>query len=162
VWPKDLKNGDVLARLTALFAEKGVRLLLWPMLDDADGRWLNASNAERFAAFVRRLERHLTGGLAGVLFDLEPPLLAVRSPLPGDLRALAPRAERRREFEASATAIRGLVSELEARNVRTSAAVLPVVLFGPGWEELLGTPVRGMGFDHVTVMMYTSILEGWS
>ena len=41
----------------------------------------------------------------------------------------------------------------------------PVALDPPGaqaWQRLLGTPVDGLEADHVSVMLYTSILEGWS
>src|SRR6185295_17904670 len=30
------------------------------------------------------------------------------------------------------------------------------------YQELLGTPVDGLAWDHVSVMLYTSMIEGWS
>ena len=42
----------------------------WPMLADADGRWIGAANAPRFCAFAERLAREL--GVGEVVLDLEP------------------------------------------------------------------------------------------
>ncbi|MDB4946588.1 MAG: hypothetical protein JWP97_6122, partial [Labilithrix sp.] len=58
------------------------------------------------------------------------------------------------------------VTELRARGVTTAAAVWPLVALDPrgarGWQSLLGTPVDALGVQRVSVMVYTSILEGWS
>jgi hypothetical protein len=31
-----------------------------------------------------------------------------------------------------------------------------------GWQRLLGTPVDGVGFERITVMAYTSLIEGYA
>jgi hypothetical protein len=47
-----------------------------------------------------------------------------------------------------------------------SLAVWPFVALDPrgadGWQYWLGTPVDALDAAHVSVMMYTSLLEGWS
>ena len=64
--------------------EAGVSVALWPMLDDARGRWASSANATALARFARdRLD-----GLAAVgalpdelCLDLEPPLPRMRKAL---------------------------------------------------------------------------------
>jgi hypothetical protein len=142
--------------------DAGVRVSLWPMLDDAQGRWASAINAEAFARFLRQVVAH---GCDGVAFDLEPPIERMRALLGGSVRP---------DVRATVLAFAGargtyadLARELKARKLHVVAAVLPLVLFDregqhPTWQKLLGTPVDGVPFDHVSVMLYTSLLEGWS
>src|SRR6185437_10729070 len=42
------------------------------------------------------------------------------------------------------------------------AAIAAPILFLPGWQEALGTPVFDVAWDHVSPMLYTSMIEGWS
>ena len=52
--------------------------------------------------------------------------------------------------------------------MQCSAAVLPFVLFDPSDGRLrpvqraLAAPVDALPWDHVSVMLYTSMIEGWS
>ena len=63
----------------------GIRAGLWPMLDDVQGRWANAANAEPFAAFVRGLLRDLgeTARPDVVALDLEPSIAEMRAAFRG-------------------------------------------------------------------------------
>lgn len=162
-------------------ARAEVPLAIWPMLADGDGRWVSAGNAERFAALVRALVGELAPrGLspAEVMVDLEPPFAEVRalSDLPESrgLRLLEPlrRLPKTLAVPSAATFARGgdvlgaLTRELRAQGIATSAAVWPLVALdrprAATWQALLGTPVDALGADRVSVMMYTTILEGWS
>jgi hypothetical protein len=77
---------------------------------------------------------------------------------PFSLDAPALRAARRR--------IAALVEALHGEGAAVSAAVALPVLFDrvgvDAWQLALGTPVDGIAWDHVSPMLYTSILEGWS
>lgn len=154
--------------LLARAAEAGVRVGLWPMLNDAEGRWASAHNAERFCAFAEDAVARAEGSpaLVEVAVDLEPPFgiasrLVSRHPHGGGAALpFAPLAPARRHFAR-------LVDRLRARGLGVTAAVLPMVLFergGPdgGWQRLLATPVDGVAWSHVSVMAYTSLFEGWS
>ncbi len=55
----------------------GCRVALWPMLADADGRWLGAENAVRFTAFTERIADELSP--SEIVLDLEPPIAALRA-----------------------------------------------------------------------------------
>ncbi len=166
-----VRPGD-LARVPPLLdraAAAGVVVGLWPMLDDADGRWASAHNAERFCAFAEEVVARGEGSpaLREVAIDLEPPfglasrLVSRRAREGLPLAApFAPLAPARRRFAR-------LVDRLRGRGLAVSAAVLPMVLFergGPdgGWQRLLATPVDGVPWSHVSVMAYTSLFEGWS
>jgi hypothetical protein len=67
---------------------------------------------------------------------------------------------------AASRALASAVAELHARGIRTASAVWPLVALDAagrrGWQALLGTPVDALATERVSVMMYTSILEGWS
>lgn len=145
-----------------------VPLSVWPMLSDEMGRWASAKNAEKFAAFVRNVcDVHEPGE---ILVDLEPPFSDARvlsNALPRGIARIAGRGAITQESFAEAEAVLGaLVAELRARGIATSAAVWPLVALDPpgahAWQALLGTPVDALAPDRVSVMMYTSILEGWS
>lgn len=151
--------------------DAGVGVGLWPMIEDAAGRWASASNAAPFAEFVKRLLAAVPAGarVIDLAVDLEPPFgvvsIALRSPaavwpsLPsvgGDGWASA-----RRQFRA-------LIGAVHERGMQCSAVVLPFVLLDPSAGRLrpvqraLSVPVDALPWDHVNVMLYTSMFEGWS
>lgn len=147
----------------------GLRIGLWPMLADADGRWASAHNAAPFAAFVRELLEVLArdGALPDELvLDLEPPIDAMRRLVERGRPSPAPDALRGADAQET---FRNLVIDLAAGGVQATAAAIPLILADDerhagraGWQRLLGTPVDGVGFSRVEVMLYTSLLEGYS
>jgi hypothetical protein len=156
---------DTLARL----AGEGIETAVWPMLADADGRWANANNHHRFASFARDVAAASEPrGVREIVVDLEPAISDVRAALSsfrGAGRLLGSVADGSRLAQASA-ALASLVAELSAEGMSTTAVAVPMVLFdreeSARWQSLLGTPVDGPPWSHVNVMLYTSILEGWS
>jgi hypothetical protein len=163
VWPG---TEGAAREAAARFAGEGLRPALWPMLADADGRWIGAANAARFCAFAEELAASLAP--AEIVLDLEPPIEAVRGTLASrGLHAhLLPISLDPAAFRAAREAIAGLSRRLREGGVAVSAAVAAPVLLDPpgrdGWQALLGTPVDGIAWDHVSPMLYTSIAEGWS
>ncbi|WP_437900241.1 hypothetical protein [Sorangium sp. So ce124] len=160
--------------LVAACADAGVAVAVWPMIADEDGRWASACNAAAFGAFVARLLDALDArrlAAAEIVFDLEPPIDAVRRALAGgrgalDLLGGGPREARGspRWIEAQ-RAYAELAGAVHARGMATSAAIVPLVLTdGParGWERLLGTPVSAPPWGRVGAMLYTSLFEGYS
>ncbi|WP_437986522.1 hypothetical protein [Sorangium sp. So ce117] len=157
--------------LAAACADAGVAVAVWPMIADEDGRWASAGNAAAFDAFVARLLDALDArrlAAAEVVFDLEPPIEAVRRALAGgrgalDLLGGGPRGAPR--WDEAQRAYAELAGAVHARGVATSAAIVPLVLAdGParGWEQLLGTPVSAPPWGRVGAMLYTSLFEGYS
>lgn len=154
--------------------DAGVPLSIWPMLSDDDGRWANKHNAAAFRRLTLALCDRLEEARArprDVLFDLEPPFARARTLAsvgagrpPGDLRGVLRRSSP--GFDSAAQTLADAVSELHARGITTSSAVWPLVALDPpggrGWQALLGTPVDALGAGHVSVMVYTTIFEGWS
>ncbi len=145
--------------------EAGVCVAVWPMLGDADGRWASSANASRFADHARRhlaaLER------AGyppdeLCLDLEPPLAVMRRAI--DRGAMLGRVggERARcAFE-----LERLIADAAAHGVPTWGTVVPLILADerqtPSWQRLLGTPVDALSLRRVSVMLYTSMMVGYS
>ncbi|WP_438043723.1 hypothetical protein [Sorangium sp. So ce128] len=160
--------------LAAACADAGVAVAVWPMIADEDGRWASAGNAAAFGAFVARLLDALDArrlAAAEVVFDLEPPIEAVRRALAGgrgalDLLGGGPRGARgSTRWEEAQRAYVELAGAVHARGVATSAAIVPLVLTdGParGWERLLGTPVSAPPWGRVGAMLYTSLIAGYS
>ena len=149
----------------------GVSVGLWPMIEDDAGRWASAANAPRFAAFVRQLLDVVPvgAGVRDLAIDLEPPFgvvtTALRSPTAvwpslGDVGDVGWRAARRQ--------FRSLIGAVHDRGFHCSATVLPFVLLDPSSGRLrpiqraLSVPVDALPWDHVNVMLYTSMIEGWS
>lgn len=157
--------------LVAACNQAGVSIGLWPMIEDADGRWASASNAARFGAFVRRLLDAVPAGarVLDIAIDLEPPFgvitTALRSP-----NAVWPAvtAVGDDSWTAARRQFRGLIGAVHDRGMHCSATVLPFVLLDPSSGRLrpvqraLSVPVDALPWDHVNVMLYTSLFEGWS
>jgi len=155
----------------------GVPVSIWPMLSDDEGRWASAHNAASFVSFVRETADTLVdAGLTPreVLLDLEPPFVHARALAASGgsgadrngLGAVRPRTTSAAVMDVASNELMSAVAELHARGIATASAVWPLVALDPpgarGWQSLLGTPVDALATGRVSVMMYTSILEGWS
>src|SRR5512140_2704508 len=155
---------DVLARL----AGEGIATAVWPMLADADGRWANAHNHAKFAAFARAVAKAAEGtGVTEIVVDLEPAIEDVRAAL-GSVRAgrLLESVADGSRLAAARGAFASLSREMNEHGLATTAVAVPMVLLDRAessrWQALLGTPLDGPSWSGVNVMLYTSILEGWS
>lgn len=162
----------------------GVPISVWPMLSDDEGRWASANNATSFVTFVRQVTDALGSAHVPpreVLLDLEPPFaharaLAVTGGAASQGTAAGARAvlglgasargSSSHAMDAASTELAAAVTALHARGIATASAVWPLVALDPpgsrGWQALLGTPVDALATERVSVMMYTSIIEGWS
>jgi hypothetical protein len=170
-------------RLLGAYAGAGLAVSLWPMLADREGRWANAKNLDRFAVLVEAIVGAIgPGGAlpAEVMIDLEPSIEELRGGVaPSEAPSSAvnahflPLAGDPRAYASARARLTALVGDLHARGVAVGSAVPPTVLLDPDrgdparggsrpFQETLGTPVDGPAWDHVNVMLYTSILEGWS
>ncbi len=176
---------EPLGRVVRTLADAGVSLSIWPMLADEEGRWANGANASSFARFLGALLKTFDAGPCApceILFDLEPALAharvlaAVAGPL-APRAALSLSASLFRVAERSCwgtwaraddgcAELRSAVTEVHARGMGTAAAVWPLVALDPPgqalWQSLLGTPVDSLLTRRVSVMLYTTIFEGWS
>ncbi len=147
----------------------GVHAAIWPMLDDAAGRWASSATLPRYVAFVERLTRELARAAVPVVevaFDLEPPFAAAQAASHGALlQPLRTALALRKDFDKAALALAAHVTRL-GETAQVSCAAVPLVLLDPArrpfYQALLGTPVDGVAFGSVSVMAYTSIVEGWS
>lgn len=160
VWPDRV---DGLERLAQAAADHGVPLGVWPMLSDAQGRWLSAANAAPFAEFGSAILRRMAtaGHLPSTLvLDLEPPLGRVRALIDGRAVGL------RRPAKHSLAPLESLRSELARDAIETLAAVVPTVCTDPrgrpGWQRALGVPVDDVQADTVSAMLYSSLAVGYS
>jgi len=150
----------IAAELVASARARGLRVGLWPMLDDADGRWLNPDNERQFEAWVDALV-DAAPDIDTLVMDLEPPIAEVRALVDGRLDAA--RAWLGRDGSTARHA--HIVDRLRARGIESYAAVIPAVLHGGrvgrGWQRGLGTPIDGVAYDRVSPMLYTSLFEGY-
>lgn len=166
VRPWDLAE---LPSLLAACADQGVAAAAWPMVEDRDGRWASARNAELFRDFTLRVR---DANAKEIAIDLEPPIDDVRalmSGVGGAARALRSGVTAA-EFAKARGVYVAMADQLRAEGIATTAAVLPHALLDDGethdrgarWQRLAGTPVDGPAFDRYSVMLYTSMVEGWS
>ncbi|NOY91637.1 MAG: hypothetical protein GXP55_10590 [Deltaproteobacteria bacterium] len=112
-----------------------VPLVVWPLLDDARGRWPSGGNVAAFREHVLDFIEGLAPGT--LLFDLEPPLAWTRAAL-------------------------RLARELRERGWRLESVVPPMLVYGRRWERWLGTPAAELACARMEPMAYTSLFEGYS
>ena len=145
-------------------AGEGIDLVVWPMLSDEEGRWANATNAESFARFCESTLDVVTP--RELMIDLEPPFAEAKTLAASPARGVIELAAGARGYRESERVLSALVKRLRLRGVASSCAVWPLIALDPPnerhWQEILGTPVDALEIDHVSVMVYTSIIEGWS
>jgi hypothetical protein len=173
---------DGLAPVLATAAAESVPVGLWPMLASSDGRWLSLRTGAAFRAHLDRVLALLDSGegrsrsppVREVHFDLEPPLTDVRRlvrPSASALRTLL-RRDGAREAVDPSRPVASCVERVRERGLSASAVVAPVIACDPppvsqapptgiGWQAALGTPVDGLAFDRVDVMIYPSLVEGY-
>lgn len=168
VRPWDLRD---VPRLVGACNDAGVGVGLWPMIGDADGRWANALNALAFTRFARDLLDAIPGGarVVDLAVDLEPPFgvvtTALRSPA-----AVWPSITSLNGagWKAARGLYRGLIAAVHERGLQCSSAAMPFVLLDPSRgpfrpvQRALTAPVDALPWDHVSVMIYSSMVEGWS
>jgi hypothetical protein len=155
--------GDVVRACRAA----GVRVGLWPMLERHAGRWPSASNVEAFVTFVDELLEVLDRGATlpdELAIDLEPPIFDLGRLLRLEAQVIA----RRLVLDLRPDVVQrycDLVHAIHGRGITTLAAVLPVLLSDRpgtgGWQRFLGTPTDEPPFSRVTVMLYSSLIEGY-
>lgn len=150
---------DEVGEVVRQFQAAGVAVGLWPMLADADGRWVSAASHAHFIAYCDQL-------LAKVPFadelviDLEPPL-EVLSRLKMGRPTWSPTQQ---SYGAVRVALASAVDRWRAV-MRVTTAVMPFLAFeiaGQWLQRLLGTPVSSLACDRHSLMAYTSLFEGWS
>lgn len=139
----------------------GVFVGLWPMVDDADGRWASVSSAGPLLAFAERVIA-AAPTCDELILDLEPPIATMtawKAGRPGPLHLPS-----RRRFRDARTAYADAVTRWRAER-RVTTAILPSLaaeLGGEWLEWLSGTPMSALPVDRHSVMAYTSLFEGWS
>ncbi len=181
VRPHDLA---ALSALDRAFTDAGVRPAYWPMLADEEGRWAAAGNVARFGDFARSVAACVPG--RELVVDLEPPIgpsrdltevigerTARRGPLAlraaATVRAVGAALEAARKISPRDLAharreLARLVDDLALAGTQVSACILPPLVLDrrAAWQTLFGTPLAGPRWHEVHVMLYSSMLEGWS
>lgn len=167
-----------MARALRALSDAGLRLGLWPLLDDDHGYWPSESNAAEFCARVREVlafARDAGARVATVAVDLEPPLDVTRKLLcgtPGQRAArfaemfrdaLHGRAAHEQARAEAVAEFAGLARNLAAAGMETLAVMAPPVVLDLAsgtrlWQELLRTPVALPRWSVASPLMYTSMI----
>lgn len=146
---------------------EGVRCGLWPMIEDAHGRWPSVKNARRFEGYASRVLDDVPASVRppDVAFDLEPPIHEVARWW-SRTRVDPAAAATHEGWDEAVARFAGLAARVRASGAEAVAAVVPMCLYdapgGGGWQRVMGTPVDHVPWDRATAMLYTSIFEGWS
>ncbi len=149
--------GDVVRR----FRDRGVFVAVWPMLDDADGRWVSAASAPAFIAFADAVLAEVPFADELVL-DLEPPKAQLEKWK--DWRPTWRQTPSPSRYHDARDAL-GEATHRWRRGRRITTAILPLLALevrGEWMQRAVGTPATMLDVDRHSVMAYTSLLEGWS
>ncbi|MEM1031067.1 MAG: hypothetical protein AAF928_11905 [Myxococcota bacterium] len=156
-------SGDDLGRTLAVLRDDGLRVTLWPMLADAEGRWPSARNAAAFKGFVVDTLDRLPRLPHAVAIDLEPPYDELLGLLRLDPRAIAARWRSHHRHLQAVQTFTALCHELRDRELEVLAVAFPLILEDSataGWQRFLGTPVDDLP-ARFNAMIYTSLIEGY-
>lgn len=151
---------DELPPVVARLQGEGLPVGVWPMLDDADGRWLSVESASRWVELASEVIARAPR-CDEVVLDLEPPLASVLGWMRG--RPTLPRWTGGAAFRTARAQLTAAIDAFRPRRVTT--ALIPLLaLEGAGqWMQfLLGTPASRLPVDRHSLMAYTSLYEGWS
>lgn len=141
------------------FQGAGVFVALWPMIDDAEGRWASTTTYAPFIAFADALRARVPFA-DELVIDLEPPIAKLARWKEG-----RPTWPRSRPRYAVARAALAAAVERWRMGARITTAILPFLTLewrGQWMQRALGTPVSGLAIERHSVMAYTSLFEGWS
>lgn len=171
------KIGDAaLAKLLQATNEQEVPVVAWFLLDDDNGYWLNEANIPAVRETLIELMDWLDVIDAGVVwlgFDMEP-TLQVSSALDdhlssGEIGAAVDLLAAGHNPVSYQTAVAGFaeIAELaHQRGYRTQAYVFPPILHDhldgdADLQDVLGTPLAGVGFKQWAVMAYRTVFEAY-
>ncbi len=152
--------------------DAGVRVNLWPMLSDAQGRWPNASNVDAFVPWwnevIDRVEQDDLP-VTTMIVDLELGWdvqaqvreLGAEGDVLGAMGLLMDHADPAR-YEASKQVFGDMVADAQGRGFRVRLTTLPMVIddFEDGDQDLqtvLDCPVEGIVWDEISVQVYRSV-----
>ncbi len=172
---RGLQTEDDLRATCRAADQADVALLLWPLLPEAEGYWANQENADAFAAWTRTLvgwaERDCRR-VDGVVIDLEMPIDRMRAledvVANGggalDVATVLLSSVDEAAFDHARGVFADLADELRAQGLRVELTALPVVaddvLDGDeGIAQALGTPVRGIDADAISLQVYRSSFD---
>jgi hypothetical protein len=135
----------------------------WPLLARADGYWPSERDPARFGT---RVEALLGRGPAPpwLLVDLEPPFSEMKA-LTGPARvpALIAKNLSPRRYRAARADFAALAGRLRDGGTRTLACATPLaggdfLAGGSFWQDAFESPLLGVGWDAVGLMVYTTLL----
>lgn len=160
---------DSLALLLEKTRARGIPTCVWPMLSDADGRWVSSTNGHVFERFAESLWTEILSRRQerlGILFDLEPPIAQVRTFVSGAASVFSRKARALEDMASSKRLLSRVANRFSSRGFEICCAFVPAILWDtqarPGFQYLLGTPVDADAYDVLSPMLYTSMIEGYS
>lgn len=177
--PNERIGDAALATLLRAAEDEGVAVRLWLVLSIDEGYWPNESNLALFAReVIRLLDWVESEGLRaeGVIYDLEPAFAyseELRAAFAESLDRVTELLRAHRDpaaFEASRALLSSHVAEVQARGYVAQAVTYPQVIddLADGDDDLqdgLDVPVRDVGFDEVSFMVYQTVIAeavgGW-
>lgn len=154
VQPQD--TGDAL-RLVERARSIGLSIGLWPLVGDADGRWLSRANATQLEEHACLLVERARPD--AIVLDLEPPISLVRRALRGDLRSIL-RSSVAQDGARVASIVRALGASAEIV-VTVPPPVLPGRA-GDGFARAFGIDALAPGEVTLCPMLYSSLFEGYA
>lgn len=167
-----VRQTEAMFAALAKLGARGIKLGLWPLLDDEDGYWPSLHNAEKFADRVAQLlpvlsERKID--VSTMAFDLEPPLEVMRAFMNGGLpqkaRAMAAGLVDlvRVAQPKGAHVLPAIEAELKRRGIETFAAAMPTLILDLAsrsvfWERVFQTPLARADWSVVSPMLYSTLI----
>lgn len=146
----------------------GISVAVWPMVEDAKGRWLSHGTLAAFRDFTAQVQAHLDGLTPlEIVLDIEPSLVRTAQFFGGGLlRGRLSTSAIPKRVHSTDDAYRTWIADLNAAGHAISTALLPTAILAPPvqarWARLLDLPTCELPAAAHHVMLYTSLFEGWS
>lgn len=165
------------ADLIKLYNEEDIEVGLWPLMDHGSGYWVSEHNCKEYSGLldeVFEFSKENDLNIDNIAVDLEPPVYQVlkikNGSLPNKLKTTMEILKTNlndKKFEEAISEFGEIRDKIKDHGAESLAAIFDLTMLDHysnqgNFQKLLGTPVLDIKWDHVSPMLYGSVLKGYS
>lgn len=165
------------AKFLKTYEDENIETTLWLLLPDESGYWPSERNVEEFADYVENVFEFSSKyniKIPWIAVDLETPIYQVNQVLEKkglnkifSLLKIYRENKNRKRFVQATYKYSELLEKIHRNNTKTIVAAIPWIMEDksekyPKIQDILETPVTSVNWDVISLMIYNSMLVGYS